>query len=122
MNGIEEFRRPGEWGFRASIDMAVPCPLSSCPWTLEKDGAEPAGHKPRIVEPENVAREIAMAADAIIREHLETHALLEWVQEVTRLRAQLEAVTAGDEPAEWRARIEAALTTITARLDAMPPN
>lgn len=122
MDGIEEFRRPGEWGFRARLGTTTPCPLSTCTWTLEKDGTEPAGHKPRAVEPEDVFREIATTTEAIIRQHLETHSLLEWVQEVTRLRAALDEATAADEPAEWRARIEAALATIAARLDGMAPN
>jgi hypothetical protein len=68
------------------------CPLSACGWV----------HPEAPITPDEVAVTFGeLAADVIgarlaavedaVREHLETHTLLEWVQEITRLRSAVEA-------------------------------
>jgi hypothetical protein len=53
------------------------CPIEACPWTHDDVTVMWPGEAPRI--------------EAVVRGHLETHTLLEWVQEVMRLRGLLAA-------------------------------
>jgi len=62
------------------------CPLAACPWE-GTDPPPPPGEA--ITSDADVWRFIgdrAMAAEEVVRAHLETHSLLEWVQELARLR------------------------------------
>jgi hypothetical protein len=98
------------------------CPIESCRWTTDitPEEVELVNIAPS-PDPGTVFRAIVDNHERIIRAHLETHSLLDWVQEVTRLRTALDEATAADEPAEWRARIEAALLSIQSRLNEIPP-
>jgi hypothetical protein len=65
------------------------CPIESCTWTL--DTSAPTGKEERFFDSAaELFAEYAKVVDDLIRAHLETHTLLEWVQEVTRLRGELE--------------------------------
>lgn len=73
------------------------CPIADCPWTYDYPGPAADDHDEQVrVEPEDdellmsaVARTIVQRLGGIIREHLETHSLEEWVREVMRLRDRL---------------------------------
>jgi hypothetical protein len=65
------------------------CPLSKCLWQYE-DPLPPCGAGATIDEAvrDALAKHFAAVED-VVRTHLETHPLLEWVQEVTALQADL---------------------------------
>lgn len=79
----------------------TPCPIESCTWHLDEPA--PVWDLPEFVEPDTEAlaryggdylqatvfatvRAECMATEEVLRAHLETHALVEWVQEVTHLQ------------------------------------
>jgi len=68
--------------------MVYECPLAACPWK----GTDPPPEPGEAITSEagiwRFIRDRAMAAEGIVKAHLETHTLLEWVQEVARLREQ----------------------------------
>jgi hypothetical protein len=62
------------------------CPLSACSWQHE-DGPLPEGSGASVDEAvTSILTEHFAALEEIVQAHLETHSLLEWVQEVMRLR------------------------------------
>ena len=76
-----------------SAEIAMPvtvyeCPLAACPW---KHADVPPSGTTVIASDDDIWRVIRdrlMAAEEVIRTHLETHPLLEWATEVMRLRSQ----------------------------------
>jgi hypothetical protein len=64
------------------------CPIESCEWVIDSPGPDPfAGRGATIEEAAADALRIHFTeAEPVLREHLESHTLLEWVQEVMRLR------------------------------------
>lgn len=64
------------------------CPIGSCDWTHDDGGPSiPAAYIPEgLPDPGVVATAHAMNLEGIVREHLETHPLIEWAREVARLR------------------------------------
>jgi hypothetical protein len=74
------------------------CPIESCPWTLDIESSRTGVFTP-VPDTETLFHDIAKRADSVIRAHLETHTLLEWVQEVTRLRNALDEATAENDDA-----------------------
>ena len=78
----------GAPGMYRSPPLAI-CPIESCAWTFEEN-APTRGEERFFDSSAELFAEIAKRADDLIRQHLETHTLLEWVQEVTRLRSELE--------------------------------
>lgn len=96
-------------GFGVRVER-LHCPLSSCEWTHDRTPGEathtpPGGVSPlRDGPPATLQEAIADAAyailladllevESVLREHLETHTLLEWVQEVTRLQSEVAALS-----------------------------
>ncbi len=71
------------------------CPIGSCDWAFEDKGA------PRPAASDSHAR----AVNTAIREHLQTHPLEQWAEEVVMLRVELEVARAAlpDELARVRA-------------------
>jgi hypothetical protein len=66
------------------------CPIDSCGWVHD----DPGPFQRELVEagdPHDVVRQHFLAMEDLVREHLETHSLLEWAQEVDRLKAELRA-------------------------------
>jgi hypothetical protein len=69
--------------------MVYECPLAACPW---KGTGPPPEQDEAIVSEADIWRFIrdrAMAAEEVVRAHLETHSLLEWAREVAALRGEL---------------------------------
>ena len=68
------------------------CPLGSCGWTREDPGPDASEGTGETIEQAaaNAVRAYLLRAETAIREHLETHSLLEWAQEVMRLRGELD--------------------------------
>ena len=71
------------------------CPLSACSWTyaqvpLTVEQLAASMDEPVIV----TALRQVMPAENAIREHLETHTLLEWTQEIMALRYDLDQLLA----------------------------
>lgn len=66
------------------------CPIGSCEWTRDDPGPDPSEGTGETIgqAAENAVRAYLLRAESAIREHLETHPLLEWAQEVMRLRDQ----------------------------------
>lgn len=95
------------------------CPVGSCTWTFDVTPARLDLGSPN--DPTMTMSAYWVNSESAIRQHLETHTLLEWVQEVMRLREALDKATAEDDEAEWRARIEGALLDISSRLNEIPP-
>lgn len=74
------------------------CPIGSCTWTL--DQSAPTGGERRFFDSAaELFAEYAKVADGIIRAHLETHTLEEWVREVMRLCGELAKAAAPGTPA-----------------------
>lgn len=67
------------------------CLIESCLWTADitPEGVELVNVAPT-PDSGTVFRAIVENHERIIRAHLETHTLLEWVQEVARLRDELQ--------------------------------
>jgi hypothetical protein len=74
-------------GFPPGTGLFIRCPLSACQWQHDDvplvEGTFSDAWEALLAQ--NVALE------DVIRTHLETHTLLEWAREVTRLQTQLEA-------------------------------
>jgi hypothetical protein len=94
----------------AEITMPVTvyeCPLAACPWK----GTDPPPERDEVIASEadvwRVMRDRAVAAEEVVRAHLETHSLLEWVQEVMRLRGELTATLESLDDANRKMRREA---------------
>jgi len=68
------------------------CPIGSCPWTRDDPGPDASEGTGETIEQAaaNAVRVYLLRAESAIREHLETHSLLEWAQEVMRLRGELD--------------------------------
>jgi hypothetical protein len=63
------------------------CLISSCPWTAEYPGPDFAGDgTSERVLPGELPGRIAGLVNAVLRAHLETHPLEQWVGELGRLR------------------------------------
>ena len=60
------------------------CPISSCEWHHDDPGPSAAGAF--ATDPNAVMTAHVMNMEGIVREHLETHPLIEWAREVMRLR------------------------------------
>jgi hypothetical protein len=62
------------------------CPISTCSWTRDDTGIS------GVIDGEDgifpAMRKHAALIEAVVREHLETHPLLDWAKEVSRLREQ----------------------------------
>jgi len=59
------------------------CPIGPCPWTWD----EPEPELPGIgADPYALLISRATGAESVVKAHLETHALIEWVTELARLR------------------------------------
>lgn len=85
------------------------CPIGSCGWTHDRESPPqtthtlPDGHSPVRDGPAATLQEAiadvayatllhdALEVEGVVREHLETHTLLEWFTEVMRLRRLLDA-------------------------------
>jgi hypothetical protein len=88
----------------------VSCPIRSCTWTsnFTQTPANPVTVAPT-TDIYAILHAVLANHEAVIREHLETHTLLEWVQEVTRLREELEAAQRENERLHRVDRIREAL-------------
>lgn len=66
------------------------CPVESCPWNRDDPGPDPGDCQGETLDAAVRAGMLAYAlrTEAVVRAHLETHSLLEWVQEVMRLRGE----------------------------------
>lgn len=63
------------------------CPIDPCKWVWD----EPEPELPDIgADPYTVLRARLAGTESVIRAHVETHPLLDWVQEVMRLRGELD--------------------------------
>lgn len=62
------------------------CPIGPCPWTWDDPG--PSGTVASDDDITAILLEHAVAAEAIIRGHLETHSMLDWVTEISRLQQE----------------------------------
>lgn len=66
------------------------CPIGECPWTMDHPGPDAAEGRGRTIEEIafSAMRAHLLRAEAALREHLESHSLIEWVREVVRLSQQ----------------------------------
>jgi hypothetical protein len=64
------------------------CPIGSCEWTRDDTGPEVGEGAGGTIEEAaaSALRAYLLRAETAVRAHLETHSLLEWVQELARLR------------------------------------
>lgn len=84
------------------------CPIESCRWTLDITGTKsPDGTVREYPDSASLFRAVTKAYDDAIRVHLETHSLVEWVQDVMRLRGERD---------EARSRAADELTALTEEL------
>lgn len=82
---MDTFPKPPKPG-----DGLAHCPIESCPWILDIEASR-TGVFTQVPDTATLLEAIRKNADGAIRQHLETHTLPEWVQEVSRLRGELEA-------------------------------
>lgn len=83
-------------------ETVMECPITSCRWELRYGATLPAEvHQAAAdlepdtpFDPADPFRLHVKAVNTVIERHLETHTLLEWVQEVARLRGELAEATA----------------------------
>lgn len=78
-----------------SADVTMPvtiyeCPLAACPWKGTDPPPPPGEAITSDADIWRFIRDRAMAAEEVVRAHLETHSLLEWAQEIMRLRGELD--------------------------------
>ncbi len=64
------------------------CPIGSCTWTHDTAGPDLSEGTGETIEEAafSSVRAHLLRVESVVRDHLETHSLLEWVQEVMRLR------------------------------------
>jgi hypothetical protein len=79
---------PAPWPQQATV---YGCPLSGCKWSHTEPHPTQYGGEGATIEEcvTNTLRVHFAEVEAVVQAHLETHPLLEWVQEVTRLRDQI---------------------------------
>jgi len=83
------------------------CPLAACPWKGTGPPPPPGEAITSDADIWRFLRDRAMAAEEVVRAHLETHTLLEWAQEVMRLREELTATLESLDCADRKMRREA---------------
>lgn len=60
------------------------CPISVCPWVHDDPGPSTAGAFTS--DPAAIAAAHMLGMEGTVREHLETHPLIDWAREIARLR------------------------------------
>lgn len=67
------------------------CPIGDCEWVHDDPGPDPSKAQGATTGEAvfNLLQEHMAGLELVVRAHLETHSLLEWVTEVMRLREQL---------------------------------
>jgi hypothetical protein len=61
------------------------CPIGRCPWTYDDPG--PSGTA-AFADVAALMTAHAMDVEGVVREHLETHPLIEWARELARVRGE----------------------------------
>jgi hypothetical protein len=76
-----------QWPQRATV---YGCPIAACTWAHTMPYQDPCADGAATIEEAsaNAVRTHFTEAESVVRAHLETHSLLEWVTEITRLREQ----------------------------------
>lgn len=78
------------------------CSISGCTWTYTRPSLPTQAEIDRALQigPAAAHGECVRRVDAILREHFESHTLVEWFTEVQQLRAKLAKI--GETRDEWR--------------------
>jgi len=72
------------------VTVRYECPIGPRPWTLDNPGPDPSEGCGQTIEEIafSAVRAHLLRSEAAIRGHLETHSLLEWAQEIQRLKTE----------------------------------
>jgi len=110
---VEQWRAGHHRAHQAGGAVFYECPLPDCGWTHGEFPPAPGNLEPMAATFDRatvmLARQFARGAEQGIRAHLETHELVEWVQEVSRLRAEVGGLRGvADAAAKWAAFVDAA--------------